>query len=441
VSETARVRAGAVATTCAAVLWTSSAWGQEASVATASVNSGDTAWVLASSALILVMILPGLALFYSGLVRSKNALGTIMHTFVIVCLVILVWVLFGYSLVFGPDRGGVIGGLEWAGLSGVGAGPHAKYGPTVPHAAFVLFQLMFAAFTPAVIVGAFAERIRFGGLVMFTVLWTIFVYCPLAHWVWGGGWLRRLGALDFAGGAVVHASAGAAGLACALVLGPRRGYGTDYLAPHSLPLTLLGTGLLWFGWFGFNGGNALGANAIAASAIMATQVGAATAGLVWVLAEWSHRGKPTALGAVTGAVAGMASVTPGAGYVSPLVAIVFGVAAGLGSYAAIVWKGKIGYDDTLDVVGIHGVSGVIGLLATGCFASKAINPAGTDGLLFGNAGQLGVQAVTAVSVVLFSFIATYALLKLTDSLVGLRLSPEDEHVGLDLSQHNERAYS
>jgi Amt family ammonium transporter len=387
------------------------------------------------------MILPGLALFYSGLVRSKNALGTMMHTFVIMCAVTLVWVLFGYTLVFGPDRGGVIGGLDWAGLSGVGAGPHAKYGPTVPHAAFVVFQLMFAVFTPAILVGAFAERIRFGGLVVFVVLWTIFVYCPLAHWVWGGGWLRRLGALDFAGGAVVHASAGAAGLACALVLGQRRGYGTDYLGPHSLPLTLLGTGLLWFGWFGFNGGNAMGANAIAATAIMATQVGAATAGLVWILAEWSHRGKPTALGAVTGAVAGMASVTPGAGYISPLAAIAFGAAAGLGSYAAIVWKGKIGYDDTLDVVGIHGVSGVIGLLATGCFASKAINPAGTDGLLFGNPGQLGVQAVTAVSAVLFSFIATYALLKLTDGMVGLRVSPEDEHVGLDLSQHNERAYS
>ena len=421
----------------------SGAWALDVSkpAAAARFNSGDTAWVLASTALVLAMITPGLTLFYGGLVRSKNVLGTIMHSFVILCLVSVMWVLWGYSLVYGPDRGGVIGGLDWVGLSGVGLDPNPAHGPTVPHQAFVLFQLMFAAFTPALITGAFAERMRFSALVLFAVLWSIFVYSPLAHWLWGGGWLARLGAVDFAGGAVVHTSAGVSALACALVLGRRRGYGSDYMAPHNLPLALVGTGLLWFGWLGFNGGSALGANGTAVGALMATQLAAATAALVWMVAEWLHRGKPTALGVASGAVAGLATVTAGAGYLGPLSAMLVGVAAGLSCYLVIVWKGKIGYDDTLDVVGIHGVGGIIGMLATGLLASSAVNPSGPNGWFYGHAAQLGSQAVAVLAAVLFSFVGTYIILKLVDGLTGLRISPEEEAIGLDLSQHNERAYS
>jgi Amt family ammonium transporter len=432
-----------LAAVAGASVWITGAWaqGEPTTPVAPRIDSGDTAWVLASSALVLAMIMPGLALLYGGLVRSKNALGTIMQSVVILCLVSVMWVLFGYSLVFGPDRGGVIGGLAWAGLSGVGGEPNPRYGPTIPHVAFMMFQLMFAAFTPALICGAFAERMRFSALVLFTVLWSVFIYCPLAHWIWGGGWLRSLGALDFAGGAVVHISSGAAALACALALGRRRGYGSEYMAPHNLPLTLLGTGFLWFGWFGFNGGSALGANAIAGGAIVATQTAAATSALTWMVIEWLHRGKPTVLGVISGAVGGMASMTPGAGFVGPMWAIVIGLAAGFLSYVAIVWKGRIGYDDTLDVVGIHGIGGIVGILAVGLFASRLINPAGGDGLFFGNAGQLGIQAVTAGAAALFSFVGTAIILKLVNGLIGLRISSEEEAVGLDLSQHNERAYS
>src|SRR5213593_4272840 len=405
------------------------------------VSGADTAWVLTSSALVFAMIVPGLALFYGGLVRSKNVLGTIMHSFVILCLVSLLWILFGYSLAFGPDHRGVIGGLEWAGLSGVGMAPHPTYGPTIPHQAFMVFQLMFAAITPALITGAFAERMKFSALLLFAALWSLLVYCPVAHWIWGGGWLGKLGALDFAGGAVVHISSGISALVCAMVLGQRHGYGTDYMAPHNLPLTLLGTGLLWFGWFGFNGGSALAANAVAGGAIVATHTAAATAALTWMVLEWLHRGKPTVLGVISGAVGGLASITPGAGFVGPLWAIPIGFVAGFLSYSVIVWKARIGYDDTLDVVGIHGIGGTVGILAVGLFASRLINPAGGDGLFFGNAGQLGIQAVTAGAAALFSFVGTYMILKLVDGLTRLRISSEEEAVGLDLSQHNERAYS
>jgi Amt family ammonium transporter len=405
------------------------------------VDTGDTAWVLISSALVLAMVVPGLALFYGGLVRSKNVLGTIMQSFVILSVVSLLWILFGYSLAFGPDKGGVIGGLEWVGLHDVGAQPHPTYGPTIPHQAFMVFQLMFAAITPALITGAFAERKRFGALVLFSALWSVFVYVPMAHWIWGGGWLAQLGALDFAGGAVVHISSGASALVCAIVLGKRRGYGTDYMAPHNLPMTLLGTGLLWFGWFGFNGGSALAANGVAVSAFLATHVAASTAALVWCVVEWAHRGKPTVLGVASGAVSGLATVTPASGYIDPLSAMAIGLAAGVACYSAIVWKGRIGYDDSLDVVGIHGVGGILGILATGLFASKTINAAGADGLLFGNPGQFGVQLLTAVSVVIFSVVGTYLILKIVDRITGLRVSGEEEATGLDLSQHNERAYS
>jgi ammonium transporter, Amt family len=405
------------------------------------MNAADTAWVLTSSALVLAMIVPGLALFYGGLVRSKNVLGTIMHSFAILCLVSLLWLLCGYSLAFGPDKWGLIGGLEWAGLSSVGMAPHASYGPTIPHQAFMVFQLMFAAITPALITGAFAERMRFSALLVFSVLWSLLVYCPVAHWIWGGGWLGRLGALDFAGGAVVHISSGISALACALMLGQRHGYGTEYMAPHNLPLTLLGTGLLWFGWFGFNAGSALGANQTAVVAFVATHTAAAAAAVSWMLVEWLHRGTPTVLGVASGAVAGLATVTPGSGFVSPFAALLIGLAAGGVSYTAIAWKGRFGYDDSLDVVGIHAVGGVLGILATGLFASKAINPQGSDGLFFGNPSLFGIQLLTALVIALFSFAMTFLILKLVDRLIGLRVPPEEERMGLDLSQHNERAYS
>ena len=410
-------------------------------IAAATVSGADTAWVLISAALVLAMTVPGLALFYGGLVRSKNVLGTIMHSFVILCLISLFWVLLGYSLAFGPDVKGVIGSLAWAGLNGVGLSPHAVYGPTIPHQAFMVFQLMFAAITPALITGAFAERMKFGALILFALLWSLLVYCPIAHWIWGGGWLAGLGALDFAGGAVVHISSGISALVCALVLGRRQGYGTDYMAPHNLPMVLLGTGLLWVGWFGFNAGSALGANETAVAAFVATHTAAVTAALTWMTVEWWHRGTPTVLGIASGAIAGLAMVTPGAGFVSPFSALFMGMAAGGLSYVAIMKKGGLGYDDSLDVVGIHGVAGVGGILMTGLFASKAVNAAGADGLLQGNGSFFAVQALTVVVVGLFSAGGTWVILKVVDRAVGLRVTPEEERMGLDLSQHNERAYS
>jgi Amt family ammonium transporter len=410
-------------------------------IAAAAVSAADTAWVLVSAALVLAMTVPGLALFYGGLVRSKNVLGTIMHSFVILCIISLFWVLLGYSLAFGPDVKGVIGSLAWAGLSGVGLSPHAVYGPTIPHQAFMVFQLMFAAITPALITGAFAERMKFGALILFALLWSLFVYCPIAHWMWGGGWLAGLGALDFAGGAVVHISSGISALVCALMLGARQGYGTDYMAPHNLPMVLLGTGLLWVGWFGFNAGSALGANETAVVAFVATHTAAVTAALTWMTVEWWHRGTPTVLGIASGAVAGLAMVTPGAGFVTPFSALFMGMAAGGLSYVAIMKKGGLGYDDSLDVVGIHGVAGVGGILMTGLFASKAVNAAGADGLLQGNGAFFAVQALTVVVVGVFSAAGTWVILKVVDRAVGLRVTAEEERMGLDLSQHNERAYS
>jgi ammonium transporter, Amt family len=426
-----------------------SGWAQETASSASSVispvpaaiSAGDTAWVLASTALVLLMIVPGLALFYGGLVRSKNVLGTIVHSFVILSLLSLLWILIGYTLAFGPDVKGLIGGLDWIGLRGVGLTPHPTYGPTIPHQAFMVFQLMFAAITPALITGAVAERMKFSALLLFTVLWSLLVYAPIAHWLWGGGWLGNLGALDFAGGAVVHISSGVAALVCALVLGPRQGYGTEYMAPHSLPLTLLGTGLLWFGWFGFNGGSALGANSVAVVAFLATHTAAVAGAASWMLVEWLHRKTPTVLGVASGAVAGLAAVTPGAGYIGPFSALLIGLVAGGLCYAAIIWKAKFGYDDSLDVVGIHGVGGIVGMLATGLFASKEVNAGGADGLLFGHPLFLGIQVVAILAVALFSLVGTYLILKLVDRLLGLRVSAEEERMGLDLSQHGERAYS
>ncbi|MFM9906302.1 MAG: ammonium transporter, partial [Nitrospiraceae bacterium] len=406
------------------------------------IDTGDTAWLLVSTALVLAMTAPGLALFYAGMVRSKNALGTLMQSFIILCLISLQWALWGYSLAFGPDKAHLIGGLEWIGLNGVGLEPNVDYAATVPHQAFMIFQMMFAVITPALMTGAFAERMKFGSFLVFTLLWATFIYDPLAHWVWAvGGWVRNMGALDFAGGTVVHISSGAAALACAIVLRKRVGYGKDTMAPHNLPMTVLGASLLWFGWFGFNAGSALTSGAVATSAFVATNMAAATAALSWMVAEWIYRGKPTVLGAVSGAVAGLVAITPASGFVGPMASIVIGLGAGVLCYGAVLWKSRLGYDDALDVVGIHGVGGIWGALATGLFASTAINAAGANGLFYGNPAQLGIQAMAVLISVVFSFVGTFVLLKLVDELMGLRVSETEERIGLDLTQHDERSYS
>ncbi len=398
------------------------------------INAGDTAWVLTSSALVLAMIVPGLALFYGGMVRSKNVLSTMMHSFISICIVSVVWVLWGYSLAFGPDVGGIVGGLDLVGLSGVG--PEPAEGSTIPHMAFMVFQLMFAAITVALISGAIAERMKFSAFVLFATLWVTLIYAPLAHWVWGGGWLAGLGELDFAGGTVVHISSGVAALTCALVLGKRRGHGTDNMSPHNLPFTVIGAGLLWVGWFGFNAGSALAADGIAASAFVATQVAAAAGALAWLSVEWGYRGNPTILGAASGAVAGLVAITPAAGFVGPVSAILIGLGGGVVCYLGVFLKNKMGYDDALDVLGIHGIGGTWGALATGLFASVG----GGTGLFFGNPGQVGIQAVGVGATWIFAGVGTYVILKIVDGVVGLRVSKEEEVIGLDLTQHSERAY-
>ncbi|MFH1092340.1 MAG: ammonium transporter [Pseudomonadota bacterium] len=403
------------------------------------MNTGDTSFILISAALVFLMT-PGLALFYGCMVRSKNVLGTTMHSFICLGLVTLVWVLWGYSLAFGRDTGGLIGGLNYLGLDGVGVDP-VEAAPTIPHFAFMIFQCMFAIITPALITGAFAERMKFGPFLIFIILWVTLVYSPLCHWVWGGGWMAKIGALDFAGGAVVHMSSGASALAAAIVFGKRRGYPHEPFIPHNLPLTILGAGILWFGWFGFNAGSALSSSGLAAGAFVSTHIAAAAASLSWLLVEWSHRGHPTTLGAASGAVAGLVCITPAAGFVHPLSALIIGLAGGALCYLGIMAKSKLGYDDSLDVVGIHGLGGAWGALATGIFASKAVNPAGANGLLFGNPAQLGIQFLSVAATIVFCFVVTFIILKLLKATVGLRVSEEEEVTGLDLSLHSETGYN
>lgn len=404
------------------------------------VSAGDTAWVLVAAALVFVMN-PGLAFFYAGLVRRKNTLNTLMMTYVAMGVGAVVWMAAGYSLAFAPGSP-FLGGLRWLGLSGVGGTPEPDYAATIPALAFFAFQGMFATITPALVSGAIVERMSFRAYVIFLAAWSLVVYAPVAHWVWGtGGFLRAWGALDFAGGTVVHVTAGTAALVAARMLGPRQDFKRIALIPHNVPYVLLGAGLLWFGWFGFNAGSALGANETAVTAFVATHTAAVAAALSWMTVEWVHRGAPTVLGIASGAVAGLAMVTPGAGYVSAFSALLMGLVAGGLSYLTIIMKGRFGYDDSLDVVGIHGVAGVMGMLLTGLLASKAVNPGGADGLLAGNAALLGAEALTVVVVALFASGATFVILKVVDRLVGLRLSPEEERMGLDISQHNERAYS
>ena len=413
-----------------------------AEAAPAKIDTGDTAFVLISAALVLLMT-PALALFYGGMCRTKNVLSTIMQSFFIIGIISIQWVLFGYSLAFGPDISHFIGNLEWIGLNGVGNSPNADYAATIPHSAFMIFQGMFAVITPALITGAFAERMKFSAFAVFTVVWATLVYDPVAHWVWGvGGWLREMGVLDFAGGTVVHIISGVSGLVIALMIGKRKGYGNEVMLPHHLPMTVLGAGLLWFGWFGFNAGSALGANEIASNAFVVTHVSAAAATVSWVLAEWLMHGKPTVLGAASGCIAGLVSITPAAGFVSPLSAVAIGLLGGVICYLSVsVVKAKLGYDDSLDAFGVHGVGGAWGALATGLFASKAVNEAGADGLLFGNAAQFTNQLIGVAASILFAAVMTFVIIKIMGLVMDLRVSEAQEMQGLDLSEHGERGYS
>lgn len=406
------------------------------------MNTGDTAFVLVCSAMVLLMT-PGLALFYGGMVRKKNVLGTLMHSWITIGLISLQWILIGFTLAFGTDHHGLIGGLDWLGLNGVGMDPNADYSATIPAVVFMGFQMMFAVITPALISGAVAERMRFPAFILFMLLWATFVYDPLAHWVWGvGGFLRNLGALDFAGGNVVHISSGYSALMAAIILGKRKGLGKESMAPHHLPMTVLGAGFLWFGWFAFNAGSALGANGLSGMVLVNTNTAAAAAAVAWALVERLHRGKTTMLGVASGAIAGLVAITPACGFVTPLSSLIIGLVGGVICYFAIsVIKLKFGYDDALDAFGCHGIGGTWGAIATGIFATTSINPGGADGLLYGNPSQLGIQALSVLVTVVFAVAATFIILKVIGLVTKLRVNEEQEANGLDLSLHGETAYS
>jgi ammonium transporter, Amt family len=405
------------------------------------VNTGDTAFMLMSAALVMLMT-PGLAFFYGGMVRGKNVLGTMMQSFMAVAVISIQWILWGYSIGFGPDHGGFIGGLDWVGLRGVGMEPNADYAATIPHQAYMIYQCMFAIITPALITGAIAERMKFKTFLVFMLLWSTLVYDVVAHWVWGmGGWLRTMGALDFAGGTVVHISSGVSALVAAIVIGRRRGYPGTAMPPHNLPYTLLGAGLLWFGWFGFNAGSAVAAGTLSTSAFIATNTAAAAAAIAWMLMDWMVKGTPTALGAASGAVAGLVAITPASGYVGPMSAIIIGAAGGSVCFLAVMLRAKTSVDDSLDVFGVHGVGGTLGALLTGLFASKVVNAAGNDGLFFGNPGLVGVQILAVLATWLYAATVTFVLLKVLDATIGLRVHADEEDDGLDVAQHGESAYA
>jgi Amt family ammonium transporter len=404
------------------------------------MSAGDTAWILISTALVMLMT-PGLALFYGGMVRKKNVLSTMMMSFAILAVIGVLWVLYGYTLAFGPDKGGIVGGLDWIGLRNVGQGPSSTYATTVPHLAFMMFQGMFAIITVALITGAVVERIKFSALLIFSVLWFTLVYCPVAHWIWGsGGWLAKLGALDFAGGMVVHISAGVSAMALALVLGPRKGFAEKHsMEPANIPMVALGTALLWFGWFGFNAGSALTSGGLAASAFVATNTSACAAAFTWIILGWINK-RPSLLGAATGAVVGLAAITPAAGYVTPLAAIPIGMVAAAISYYFMILRARQNVDESLDVWACHGMGGTWGTLAAGIFASATVNAAATDGLIYGSALLLTKQLAAVAVVWVFAFAGTWILAKIVKAVVGLRVKGEEEVVGLDISQHGERAY-
>jgi Amt family ammonium transporter len=411
------------------------AWAQAAQKP--AIDSGDTAWLLVSAAFVLFMT-PGLALFYGGMVRKRNVLSTFMFVHFALAIITLQWVVIGYSLAFGKTHGGLIGGLDYVMLEGVSQEARGS----IPHLAFMAFQMKFAIITPALIAGAFVERFKFSAYVVFALLWTTLVYDPVAHWAWAdGGWLANLHVLDFAGGTVVHLTAGISSLVCALVVGKRLGYPKQKWPPHNLTMTVTGGGLLWFGWFGFNAGSALTANGLAALAFVTTHVGAASAATGWVAVEWWHRGKPTMLGFVSGLVAGLVAITPAAGYVSPAASIVIGGLAAVVCYGAVQMKERLHYDDSLDAFGVHGVGGMLGALLTGVFANKVLNPAGENGLLHGEPKQLAIQLLAVVVVAIYSAVVTFVVLKLVDKVVGLRVTEDQEREGLDETQHGEAGYA
>ena len=406
------------------------------------IDSGDTAWMLTSSALVLLMT-PGLAFFYGGLVRKKNVLSVLMQCFAIIGLITVQWVLFGYSLAFGPDVKGLIGNLSWFGLKGVGLDPYPDYSATIPHQLFMIFQMMFAIITPALILGAFAERMKFSAFCVFSVLWATIVYDPIAHWVWGvGGFLRTSGALDFAGGTVVHISAGIAALMAAIVMGKRQGYPSHTPHPHNLPFAVLGAGLLWFGWFGFNSGSALSSGSLATSAFVTTHIAAAAAGLSWALMDWIFNSKPTVLGMISGVVAGLVAITPASGFVNPMGALFIGITVSMVCYIFVAFvKPKMGYDDTLDAFGVHGIGGTWGAIMTGFFATKTVNSAGADGFFYGNPAQVMIQVKAVLITIVYSAVVSFILFKVIDLVMGLRVSESEERIGLDLTQHREDAYT
>jgi Amt family ammonium transporter len=409
---------------------------------TSAVNSGDTAWLLTSAALVMLMT-PALGFFYGGLVRRKNVLSTLMHSWFILALISVQWVLWGYSLAFSPDTGlGIIGGLQWIGLNGVGQDPNTDYAPTVPHLAYMVFQMMFAVITPALITGAFAERKRFKAFVLFSLLWATFVYDPIAHWVWGtGGWLHNLGTLDFAGGTVVHISSGASALVAAIVMGKRKGFGKEAMDPHDMTMVVLGAALLWFGWFGFNAGSALTSGGLAAQAFVNTNTATAMAALTWMTVSWAVHRRPSVLGAAAGAVAGLVAITPAAGFVTVPASIIIGLGAGGICFFGVQFvKERFGVDDALDVVGVHGVGGTWGALATGIFATVAVNTAGGNGLLYGNPQQLLTQAIAVIASWVYAGVMTFIIMKAIDALIGLRVPEDEEVLGLDTTQHGEIAY-
>ncbi|MDO8964652.1 MAG: ammonium transporter [Coriobacteriia bacterium] len=404
------------------------------------MDTGSTAWMLVSAALVLFMT-PGLALFYAGMVRKKNVLSSTMHSFFAMGLVSIIWALIGYTLAFGGDVGGVIGNLDFAGLKGVLGSVTGTETAAIPTSVFAMYQGMFAIITVGLITGAIAERMKFKAYVIFAALWAVLVYSPLAHWVWGGGWLMKLGALDFAGGTVVHIASAAAALAAALVLGKRKGYGTEELKPHNIPMSVLGAGILWFGWFGFNAGSALASGHLAGSAFLVTHLSAAAGLLAWNLAEVMTGGKPTVLGAASGAVAGLVGITPAAGFVEPLPAIVIGLIVGAACFFGLRIKSRFGFDDALDVVGVHGVGGTLGALLTGVFATVAVNAAGADGLLAGGGfALLGKQAIGVIATIAFSFTISFIILKVLDATMGIRVDEETESAGLDIAEHAETGY-
>jgi len=411
--------------------------------AASAVNTGDTAWVLVSTALVMLMTIPGLALFYGGLVRKKNVLSVLMQCFFLMCAVSLQWVIFGYSLSFGPDIKGLLGNLDWAFLKNVGLEPNADYAGTIPHQAFMIFQMMFAVITPGLIIGAFAERMKFSAFVVFMLLWSTIVYDPVCHWVWGmGGFVRKMGALDFAGGTVVHINAGIAALVAALVLGRRLGHPHKLSPPHNLPFAVMGAALLWFGWYGFNAGSALGANGLATSAFVVTHVATAVAGLSWAIMDVAFNRRMTVLGLISGAVAGLVAITPAAGFVNIGGAIGIGLGAGVICYLFVTFvKEKLGYDDALDAFGVHCVGGIWGALATGLWATTAVNSAGANGLFYGNPAQFIIQLKAVAITVAYSGIVSFVLLKLVDLVIGLRATEQSERIGLDLTDHRETGYT